>query len=182
VEIVPKDEDHPNGRQIWMSDTKAEILEHVPLFNQLWQTETWPGKRILINGLGLGVAVHAALTYDGIGHIDVVEKDADVIELVGQYLTKDPRVTIHLGDAYHIRWPKGTKWDIAWHDIWPDISDGNLEGMNLLANKYRNRVTWQASWQEESCKRMADVMRRLKDKTLSADEAYEALLGRGLLA
>jgi len=108
----------------------------------------------------------------------VVEYDADIVELVGQYVTEDPRVTIHLGDAYDIRWPPGTRWDLAWHDIWPSISDENLPGMDRLRRKYKGKVGWQGYWQKAGCLKMARVFRQMDAGTLPLEEAMQILNGR----
>jgi hypothetical protein len=103
-----------NGR-LWMSDTPAEWYDNFEAFYRMQRH----GGRVLVNGLGLGMIVKAALTLPNVEHIDVVEIDEDVINLVGPTYD-DPRVTIHHADAYEQmkRWPRGSKWSVAWHDIW----------------------------------------------------------------
>ncbi len=168
--------------RVWMSDTRAEIMEHSPIFNRLeWaELDQGPAIRILINGLGLGLVVHGALQFKNIGHIDVVESNPDIIDLVSP-LIADPRVTIHDCDAYDMQWPRGTRWDFAWHDIWPTISDDNLPGMRRLIAKYRRRVHWQDCWQRQGCLKMERLFRRAEAGTLSAQEAINAALGRMVL-
>jgi hypothetical protein len=104
-------------------------------------------------------------------HIDIVENNPDVIELVGQHLTADPRVTIHLDDALTIKWPRGTKWDLGWHDIWPLITDENLPEMDRLRARYRRSIKWQGSWQRKGCLEMARSIREMKAGTLSPEKA-----------
>lgn len=163
---------------LWMSDTRAEIMEHSPFFNKMFWAELEPRpKRILINGLGLGVVVHGALTYKNVGHIDVVERDPDVAALVGQYLPAD-KVTVHIGDAYAMQWPAGTRWDLAWHDIWPNISDENLPGMERLRRKYRRTVGWQGFWQKSGCLKMKRCIGQAKAGTLDPAIAFQILQGK----
>jgi hypothetical protein len=168
-------------KRVWMSDTHAEILEHTPVLNKFYQAQHVKHRRVLINGLGLGLVVHAALTFDSIVHLDVVEHNEDIIKLVGPYLTADPRVTIHLADAYEIHWPSGARWDLAWHDIWPDINDENLPGMDRLLAKYKTRVAWQGCWQRQGCLAMARIFQQLKNKTLSPERAWQLFGGKGWL-
>lgn len=144
---------------IWMSDTRAEIMEHTPFINKLWLLDDMEPS-VLINGLGIGMAVKAAQVHNA-SRIDVVEVDEHVIELVGPNFADDPRVTIHHADAYDITWPAGTTWDLAWHDIWPTITEDNLDGMDRLQQKYRRRIQWQASWQRPECLRMRRVRKEL---------------------
>lgn len=169
----------PEGaRLLWMGDTRAEILEHAPLFDRVAVLSGAPGsRRVLINGLGLGVAVHGVLTHEVIGHVDVVELNREVAMLVGQFL--DPgRVTVHVADAYKITWPADARWDVAWHDIWPMISDENLPGMRSLHRKYRRTAGWQGSWQRAGCELMAKRMRRAQAGHIHGTEAEMILDGK----
>lgn len=133
----------------WMSDTQAEIVDHLEVIDAI----AWPSsKRVLINGLGLGVVLNAALSFDHVEHVDVVEYDIEVITFIGKYFKDDPRVTIHHGDAYTYKFPRGTRWDIVWHDIWPTISMDNLPGIRKLKNRYGHRCDWQGAWVEDVCR------------------------------
>lgn len=147
-----------DGR-LWMSDTDAECRDHFAPIQKAkyasgagWGVEPedhTPTGRGLVNGLGLGCVVGAML--DWLDHVDVVEIDARVAELVGGWFeTEYPgRVTIHVDDAYTIKWPTGTEWDVAWHDIWPSLCTDNLVGMGKLHRRYGRRVRWQGSWGKE---------------------------------
>jgi hypothetical protein len=158
--------------QVWMSDTRAEILEHAEFLNKLWYTESLT-PRVLINGLGLGMAVKAALTHHA-SHIDVVEIDEKVIELIAPQFEEESasgRVTIHHADAYEMEWPKGTEWSLAWHDIWPTIASSNIEEMDRLHKKYKSKVKWQASWQRKGCIRMRRVEKEVEEAMHAGDWA-----------
>lgn len=146
-----------NGR-LWMSDTSAEKKDHMPA---VWQMHGLKAKRVLINGLGLGMVLKAALAMDHVEHVDVVEIDERVVSLVGPHYTKDPRVQIHHADAYEqtTRWPKGTRWDVAWSDIWPDICTDNLEGMARLRRSYGRRTIWHDCWLRDT---LVSIQRREK--------------------
>ena len=128
-----------------MSDTPAEIRDLIEPWLKF--KEPWVD-RVLINGLGLGIVLKMALAQPHIQHIDVVEIEPDVIKLVAPSYD-DPRVQIHAGNAYTIKWPKGQEWSVVWHDIWPNICTDNLEGMGTLHRRYGRRVVWQGSWQRE---------------------------------
>lgn len=122
-----------NG-QIWMSDTPNEWHDHLKAAYQI----TSRGGRILINGLGLGVIVKHALDCGNVKHVDVVEIDADVIKLVGPTY-EGPRCAIHHADAYEQakKWPRGSHWSVAWHDIWGDVSTDALPEMARLKRSLR---------------------------------------------
>lgn len=131
-----------DGR-LWMSDTDAERRDHAePALQASWAL----GGRGLVNGLGLGLVVGAML--DNLAHVDVVEADERVARLIGAWYSEQfgDRVTIHVGDAYEMQWPKGTRWDVVWHDVWPTLCEDNLDEMATLHRKYGGRAEWQGSW------------------------------------
>lgn len=151
----------------WMSDTRAEIMEHMPFIKKLAKLESVQAKpTVLITGLGLGMAVRAALLH-GASHVDVVELNADVVVLGGAQFKDDPRVTIHQGNAFTAAFPMPPRYDLAWHDIWPTINDLNLPEMAALKARYPSR--WTGCWQEDGCKYMARIL------ALKAE--YEAIMG-----
>lgn len=137
-----------NGH-LWMSDTTAEWRDHLEAYFQIRRR----GGRVLVNGLGIGMVVKAALDEPTVEHVDVVEIDPDVIALVGPTYAGD-RCTIHQADAYDIRWPTGTRWAVAWHDIWPDLCTDNLAEMARLHRRYGGRTDWQGSWGRPLLERM----------------------------
>jgi len=137
--------------QLWMSDTNAEWYDHLKAVYRIGELDT---KRVLINGLGIGMVVKAALDEPHVEHVDVVEHDERVAKLIGPHYATDPRFHLHVADAYTIDWPKGTRWDVAWHDIWPTISDDNLSLMSKLHRKYGRRVDWQGSWSQDQLRRL----------------------------
>lgn len=132
------------GRQLWMSDTQQEAIDHMEVRRQIQAA----GGRILIVGLGLGMIVKQALACPAVTHVDVVEIDEDVVKLVGPSYS-GPRCTIHHADAYQITWPRGTHWTVAWFDIWPDLCADNLPQMARLARSYGRRADWKGYWGKE---------------------------------
>jgi hypothetical protein len=144
---------------LWMSDTTAECRDHViPVIEAGMRS----GGTGLINGLGMGCVLGAWL--DVLTHVDVVESDQRIIDTVGAWYEKEypGQVTIHHADAYEVTWPKDAKWDVAWHDIWPTISDENLPDMERLRRKYSRRVKWQGSWAIEDCRWMRKQWKRME--------------------
>lgn len=136
-----------NGH-LWMSDTPDEGWDHVDV---IYEARRLKAKRVLINGLGIGMIVNALLHEPTVEHIDVVEIDKDVIDLVEPHLQKlawekGKTLVVHCDDAYTIKWKPGTKWDVAWHDIWLDAGESNLKEMEKLHRRYGIRVQWQGSW------------------------------------
>lgn len=136
-----------DGR-FWMSDTRAEKRDHMGF---LHRTRDVKAERVLVNGLGLGMVLGALLSMDHVRHIDVVEKDVRVITLVAPHYA-GPRVAVHHADAYEQSkmWPKGTRWDVGWSDIWSDPSTDDLKDMARLNRTYGRRCGWHGCWHQEN--------------------------------
>jgi len=134
-----------NGTAI-MSNTPAEIEDHHEFIR-----EAKKGGDILINGLGLGVALTEILKSDLVTSVTVIEKSSDVISLVAEYYNKDKRVNIINADAFEWKPPKGKRYNAVWHDIWDNICGDNLTEMTKLHRKYGRRTDWQGSWCRALC-------------------------------
>jgi hypothetical protein len=143
---------------LWMSDTPAEMSDHLVAVRRVAKTRT---KRVLIHGLGLGMVLRAVLSFDHVQHVDVVEYDERVIRLVAPAYA-DGRVSIHHGNAYTYEWPDDARWDVVWHDIWPQLASGNLEGMEMLRRRFADRAKWQGFWARAQC-----VDRHYEESTLA---------------
>lgn len=137
-----------------MSDLPAELAGSLPVLRRA-------RGRVLVNGLGLGIVPACLLARRSVDHVDVVELDAELVELVlGDDVARrkwasDPRLTVRVGDAHNVSWPVGTTWDVAWHDIWDRVSPENLPSMARLHRRYARRARWQASWEQAECRAMA---------------------------
>ncbi len=130
---------------VWMSDVDCERADHLPAVERIADPAT---RRILINGLGIGMIVKAALAFSHVQQVDIVEIDSRVLTLVGPTYLRDPRVTLYQGDAYAAAgsWPPGTRWDLIWSDIWPDLITDNLPEMQRLQEAYAGRARWHGCW------------------------------------
>lgn len=135
-----------NGYVI-MSNTPAEIGDHSRFISQAKK-----GGHILINGLGLGIALSVILESEHVESVTVIEKSADVIALVGPSFKYDKRVNIIQADAFTWKPPRGIRYNAVWHDIWDDICPDNLPEMTRLHRKYGKRTDWQQSWCKGECK------------------------------
>lgn len=142
-----------------MSDTPAECRDLWPLVRAVNQMQP---ERVLLNGLGLGVAVLCILPCASIKRIDIVEMSTDVMWLVARHLPEKQRITIHIHDAYTKEWPKGERWDIVWHDIWDNIPNEDDAGdITRLKRKYGHRCQWQGVWAEKEHKRLPRAHRQI---------------------
>lgn len=135
---------------LWMSDTSAERRDHIFAAHEIDSR----GGRVLIGGLGLGMILRVALLTPSVTHVDVVEINEDVIALVGPHYEhlaaeKGIELVVHHADMYEIRWEKGTRWDVGWFDIWPNLCEDNLVEMGKLGRSYGRRCDWTGYWGKE---------------------------------
>lgn len=136
-------------RGIVMSDTTAEAADHI----EPYQRATG---RCLIHGLGLGCFLGMILAKPEVTEVDVVEIDDDVIKLVAPHFYQQyphSRLRIHHGDARTMKWPRGSRWEMVWHDIWDNICADNLPEMQALHRSFGRRCNWQGSWAREWLRR-----------------------------
>ena len=132
-----------NGELV-MSNAAGEISDH--------QYFIYKAKgSVLMNGLGLGVALSAILEKPEVEEVIIIEQSEDVIKLVAPSFQNDSRVTIVHADAFEWKPPKGKRYDVVWHDIWNNICTDNLPEMHTLHRKYGKRCNWQGSWCREIC-------------------------------
>jgi len=129
-----------------MSNTPMEIQDHINFIERAHG-------RVLINGLGLGMALKAILEREDLVSATVVEISPEVIELVAPTYESDPRVEIINADAFKYRPPRGRHYQAVWHDIWDDICGDNVSEMDKLHRKYRSKSDWQGSWCRRECLR-----------------------------
>jgi len=142
--------------QVWMTDTPAEVHDHMVVDEQL---ERWERPTLLVAGLGIGLVVHRAITWHATERIDVVEIDPRVIRAVGphyQQLADDHGVelNIHESDVHDWRAPRGGAWDVAWFDIWPTINDDDMLEVRRLRSRFRKRVGWSGAWAQDERRAM----------------------------
>lgn len=152
--------------ELWMSDTEDERSDHWKAVRAMMNIPHDQG-RVLITGLGIGMAVQAALRVPQVAHVDVVESNPDVIALAAPHYERmateaGKTLAVHQGDAHDRKglFPNGETWDVAWHDIWLEISPDNLASMATLARRYTRHVKWQGFWAKEECRYHRDRERR----------------------
>lgn len=132
-----------------MSDTKDEMMDHTEPIHAARH-----GGHCLVNGLGLGMVANAMLEV-GAAKVTVVENSLDVIKLAAPYYEQmwgSAFEVVH-SCAFEYKPPRGTQYNYVWHDIWPDISADNLQGMARLHRKYARRCREQGSWAKRLCQR-----------------------------
>jgi hypothetical protein len=135
------------GQTVVMSNTPMEVRTHREL---IWRAQG----AVLINGLGLGMALTAILAKPSVTEVTVIERSPEVLALVGPSFSADPRVTLVEGDAFTYQPPRGKRYDCVWHDIWDYVMRSNLPEMTTLHRRYGRRTRWQESWAREECRHL----------------------------
>ena len=100
---------HEGERQIWMATEQVEIDEQQRFL------EKARGK-VLIAGLGLGVAPVLADEKRGVTQIDVVEIDNDIIKLVWEHI-QTRKMNLIRGDICEVLASRATKYDVIYCDL-----------------------------------------------------------------
>ena len=127
-----------DGGECVMSDDPRELRRHLPAVLSA-------SGHVLVTGLGLGCVVRGLLTNPRVTHIDVIEVDTGVLEMVGPTFNGEPRVALYHGDALRYRWPRDARWDFAWHDVWNDTPDTQVIHAMLLT-RYHKLARHQGAW------------------------------------
>lgn len=136
---------------IVMSNTPMEVRTNAPFIKAA-------KGRVLISGLGLGMALKAVLAKPDVTSVKVIEIDGDLIHLItsGAFTREllTGRLVIEQADALAYKPAKDERYDVAWHDIWDEIDDDNLAQMAQLTRKWQHRIPLQLCWAKEQCQKM----------------------------
>jgi len=133
------------GDQLVMSDTFAEIRDHMDLYLNA-------EGHILLAGLGLGVAAKMAVAQGEVKSLTIIENSVDVIKLVAAHLKLKPAPHIFLADIFtwkpHERFAElGIKqFDYAWFDIWDDFNEDFIAEKQKLYRRYGRWAKVKANW------------------------------------
>lgn len=130
--------------EVVMSDTPDEIRDHWKLFREA-------RGHVLLNGLGLGVALQGVLLKPEVEFVTVIEISQDVISLVQSHYESLFPDKFEIINTDALEYKPNKRYNVVWHDIWPLICSDNLEDMKKLHRKWGRKTDWQASWCRELC-------------------------------
>ena len=119
---------------IWMSDTPMEVNSNREFLRNA-------NGDVLVFGLGIGLIIFPLLDCPDIKSITIVEREQEIIDMVGKHLKSD-KVKIILGDADEIEFPKEQKFDTIYFDIWKTISSENYEHTKELHKRFRKNFNY----------------------------------------
>lgn len=109
------------------------------------------GGDVVITGLGIGMVAEAILRPPDsrVGHVTIVEFSEDVINLVAPFLQEryPGRIDVVHADALTWEPPAGSRFTVAWHDIWPNPHAPEvIPEMDLLTERYSQWCDWVGFW------------------------------------
>jgi hypothetical protein len=142
-------------RDIIMSDTGMEKYSNLDFVEKAHGN-------VLIGGLGIGMVLAALLKKPEVTSITVVEKELEIIELVGkQDVFQDGKIRIIEGDIFQFETDE--KFNTIYFDIWSNICTDNWEGMKLLKRKFRRNLNKQDENRWIGCWKWDEVQWRVRD-------------------
>lgn len=152
----------PKGSYIRLIDKNDCIMSDTPMEKRTNSkfVENANGD-VFIAGLGIGLIILAIQDKEEVRSITVLEKEEDIIKLVGSQLPLNKKVKIIKGDVFNYKFPKDTKFDSIYFDIWNNINSDIYENeMKLLKSRYRkykvlnadNSNSFISCWAEKEAK------------------------------
>ncbi|MBK7362834.1 MAG: class I SAM-dependent methyltransferase [Micavibrio sp.] len=144
-----------DGSGIMMSDTPMERNTNRNFIQKA-------NGDVLIFGLGLGLIVFPLLDDAEVKSITIVELYQDLIDIVQPKIEakdKQNKVKIIQGDCFTYEFPKETKFDTIYFDIWINICGDNYEEQKKLERRFRkhlnkdNQNKFMDSWMKDHYKR-----------------------------
>ena len=152
------------GPHLMMSDTPFEARTNQDII------EAARGS-VLIAGLGMGMVLVPILRNPAVTNVTVVEKSPDVINLVYRPLMENGpftpneqmKLVLVQGDIFDFH-PTPNYYDVIYFDIWPTITQKNLEDGRILKKQFKKSLKpkgWMKVWVEEDLLKREDEDRAL---------------------
>lgn len=144
------------GNTMMMSDTEMEHRTNRVILRKATG-------HVLITGLGIGMILVPLLQKPDVLSVTVVEKYQDVVDLILPAIQKalpeeSKKLQVVVRDVLEWKPKKGElrdRFDVIYHDIWPNITAGNLPEMALLKRRYAKKLAtggFQFCWEEDTCR------------------------------
>lgn len=128
----------PPGRYIRLTDGCETVMSNT-LMEQRTNREVIrkANGNVFIAGLGIGMILLPMQEKENVLSITVLEKYQEVIDLVALQLPLNDKVKILKGDVFGYQFPKGTKFDTLYFDVWSYINADIYTEMQQLKKLYR---------------------------------------------
>lgn len=152
------------GKYVQLYDRKLDevVMSNTPMeFYTNYDFISTARGDILVGGLGLGLLELSIQDRPEVNSITVVEYYPEIIEMILSQLNFRSSVSVINEDILHFSTKK--KFDIAYFDIWNDVSMHNYSGMRDLRMKFsgslKDSSSWLGCWREEECKMLYESTR-----------------------
>lgn len=111
----------------YLKEDGSIVMSSIPReYRQMEAAVTSLRGNVLIGGLGLGLVATLASKRRTVKRITIVEKEADVINLVGPSIKRVPKVEgVFLGDLFYYLKKTNRQFDSAFFDIWTGTSEND---------------------------------------------------------
>jgi hypothetical protein len=131
-----------NGCGIMASDKPDEIYVQYIAFHKM-------RGRVLVGGLGLGMAANMIAAMPEVGSVTVIEKEPDIIRLVDGNL--DPKVAVVQADVFeYVNQVAPAQFDSAYYDTWYSTArrEWGVSVVPLYRASRRSRINILGAWGE----------------------------------
>lgn len=153
--------------QVMMSNTPDEMNDALPFLHAA-------RGRVLITGFGLGCTALACMLKTDVDSVTVVERNPYILQYVVPQFRAATKglgsLNIIEGDAFERLTELPMSFDVAWHDIWPTITDLNYPEMEQLKSTHAYSMVPDTSevfcWCESQCREMYITLEALKKRCI----------------
>jgi len=128
----------PDGKYVRLCDRTGCVMSDTDMEKRTNRNFIYNANGdVFVAGLGIGLIILPIQDNKEVKSITILEKYSEVIELVGKQLPLNDKVKIIHGDVFEYEFPKGTKFDTIYFDIWNYVNEDVYEEMKILKKKYR---------------------------------------------
>jgi len=126
------------GGTLIMSDTPMEMKSNMIALQSIAEHGA---ETVIVGGLGIGMVTLGIASMPSVKRVIVIEMNDDVIKLVGPAIQAlSNKIEIVHADVFDWRPEKGTKFDYAYFDIWPYITEDNKKDFKKLRRVFGRYV------------------------------------------
>jgi len=127
-----------DGKYIRLLNKKECVMSNTDMEkNTNWKIVNVANGDVFIAGLGIGLIILPIQEKENVKTVTILEKYPEIIELVGKQLPLNDKVKIIQGDVFDYQFPRGTKFDSIYFDIWEYVNIDVYKEMLKLKKKYR---------------------------------------------
>jgi len=136
--------EHDGGENPWMVDTPDERRTHRAAADEAIRR----GGQILTTGLGLAVFPSMCLESAAVECVTIVERNAEVVDLVWPTVFAKYGNRVHLVVADAWEYTPTERYSVIWHDVWlVPFSAESRRFREVCGPRYAEWCDWQGFWE-----------------------------------